>query len=84
MHETETAYVMVNCEPDSERNVLDEMKLIECIKEVLITYGNYDIVAKIETESVESLRDVIVHNIRKIQNIRCTTTLLCTKTNNYR
>lgn len=77
MYNKETAYVMITCEPDSEGIVLDKIRSIECVKDAIITYGNYDIVAEIEIESIESLRDVIIHNIRKIKNIRCTTTLMC-------
>jgi DNA-binding Lrp family transcriptional regulator len=75
---TETTYIMINCEVGSESQVIDEIKSIQCITEVLGVLGNYDILAKMETVTIEQTRDAITL-IRKIKDIRCTTTVICTK-----
>ncbi len=74
----EVAYVMVNCEVGSEELVIEKLKTIQGIKEVQGLSGNYDIVMKIEVESIEMLREMIVFEIRKIPQIHTTTTLICT------
>ncbi len=49
---------------------------MEGVKEVHGTFGAYDILAKIESPSVEALREVITWKIRKIEKIRSTLTLM--------
>lgn len=71
-----TAYVLINCELGSEQAVIDQIKLIDGIKEVRGVFGAYDILIKIETPSVEQLREIITWKIRKIDKIRSTLTLM--------
>ena len=75
--ETEIAYVMVNCETGMEPKVMEELRAIEEVKEIRYTFGSYDIVTKVEVSSVEALREIITLRIRKIEQIRTTTTLIC-------
>jgi len=46
------------------------------MKEVHGTFGAYDILAKIESDTVEKLRETITWKIRKIEKIRSTLTLM--------
>ncbi len=71
-----TAYVLINCELGAEQKVIDQIKPIGGIKEVRGVFGAYDILAKIETPSVEQLREIITWKIRKIDRIRSTLTLM--------
>ncbi|MEW6043875.1 MAG: Lrp/AsnC ligand binding domain-containing protein [Thermoproteota archaeon] len=71
-----TAYVLINCELGSEQRVIDQIKPIDGVKEVRGVFGAYDILAKIETASVERLREIITWKIRKIDRIRSTLTLM--------
>ena len=70
------AYVLINCEIGSEEKVIEELKTIDGIKEVHGTFGAYDILAKVESEQVETLRETITWKIRKIDKIRSTLTLM--------
>ncbi len=78
LKEKEIAYVMINCENGSESEVMERLGTIEGIKEIEYTYGSYDIVVKIESSSVEALREIISLKIRRLDKIRATTTLMCT------
>jgi DNA-binding Lrp family transcriptional regulator len=71
-----TAYVLINCELGSEEAIIRELKSMDNVKEAHGTFGAYDILAKIESSTVESLRETITWNIRKIANIRSTLTLM--------
>ena len=71
-----TAYVLVNCELGSEESIIRQLKNIETVKEVNGTFGAYDILAKIESFNVETLRESITWKIRKIERIRSTLTLM--------
>jgi len=71
----QSAFVMITCE-DCTESLIDSLRSISEIKEVQPTCGNYDVIVKIETDSADSLRDVIYSKIRKIEKIRSTTTLV--------
>jgi DNA-binding Lrp family transcriptional regulator len=75
----ETAYIMINCDLGYEESVIEQLRSIECVKEVQGVLGNFDILVKIEVSSIEALREIITSKIRKIQKIRCTTTVICSK-----
>jgi DNA-binding Lrp family transcriptional regulator len=72
----ETAYVLVSCDLGSEDAIIEDMKHIESVKEVSGTFGAYDIIAKIENQDREKLRETIIWNIRKLQHVRSTLTLM--------
>ena len=72
----ETAFVLVNCDLGSEEAIIDDLKHIESVKEVHGTFGAYDIIAKIENSEKEKLRETITWNIRKLEHVRSTLTLM--------
>ena len=69
------AFVLINCELGSEERIISELKTFEDVKEVHGTFGAYDIIAKISSESVDKIRETITWKIRKIGKIRSTLTL---------
>jgi DNA-binding Lrp family transcriptional regulator len=71
-----TAYVLISCELGSEEAIIDSLKHIESVKEVHGTFGVYDIIAKIENSDTDKLRETITWNIRKLENVRSTLTLM--------
>lgn len=71
---THTAYVLISCMVGEEHTVLDRIKEIPQIKTALMTFGEYDLVAKIQADSPQEMAD-ISSQIRQIQKIRSTITL---------
>ena len=71
-----TAYVLINCELGSEESIIQELKNLDGVIEVHGTFGAYDILAKIESITVDVLRETITWKIRKIDQIRSTLTLM--------
>lgn len=71
-----TAYVLINCELGSEKDTITELKDVDGVAEVHGTFGAYDILAKIESDTVEKLREAITWKIRKIDKVRSTLTLM--------
>ena len=71
-----TAYILINCELGSEESIIQQLKNLDDVSEVHGTFGAYDIFAKIESPTVETLREVITWKIRKIDQIRSTLTLM--------
>ena len=70
------SYVLINCFIGAEESVMSKLKEIDLVKEVHGTFGAYDVLGVVEADTVESLRDVIIWKIRKIEKIRSTLTLM--------
>jgi len=73
------AYVLINCFIGAEESVMSKLKEIDLVKEVHGTFGAYDVLGVVEADTVESLRDVIIWKIRKIEKIRSTLTMMVIK-----
>ncbi len=70
------AYVLINTELGKETELMKELKSIEGVKEVYFVYGVYDIIVKVEAESVEKLKEVVINKIRRIDKVRSTLTMM--------
>ena len=70
------AYVLIKSDLGSEENVTDQLKKLEQVIKVERTFGDYDMVVKLEAEHVEKIREVIAWNIQKIDKVRATRTLI--------
>lgn len=73
------AFVLVNTEMGSETEVLSALRKIANVREAYIVYGVYDIVAKVEAESMDKLKDIITWNIRRLNKVRSTLTMMATE-----
>ena len=72
----ERAYVLINCETGTEQSVISNLNQIDSVKEAQGTFGTYDILCKLESDSKEKIRNDLSKKIRKIQKIRSTLTLM--------
>lgn len=70
------AYVLLNSEVGSEENVLKNLNSIREVKEAHTTYGVYDIIARVETNTMKELKDIISWKIRRLEKVRSTLTLI--------
>lgn len=70
------AYVLINCDLGSEKQVIDSLSELDNVKEVHGTLGLYDIIAKVEDESKEKLSEIITSKLRQIPKIHSTITLM--------
>jgi len=69
------AYILASCDTGSDEYVVNRLKDIDGVKEAHGTFGTYDVIAKIESENDEGLRDAVSKKIRKISKIRSILTL---------
>ena len=70
------AYVLINCDLGYEEQIIEELKHLSDVKEVHGTFGAYDILAKVESDQISTLRETIMWKIRKIRRVRSTLTLM--------
>lgn len=70
------AFVLINSDIGSELEVLKQLKEIDGVEQAYALYGAYDIMAKVASESMEELKQIITWKIRKLDGIRATLTLM--------
>jgi DNA-binding Lrp family transcriptional regulator len=75
MTEVVKAYVIATVKRGKEHEVAKKIREMRGVTEALVTYGLYDLVVRIEAESLGHL-DKIVTDVRQIKEIEQTSTLV--------
>jgi DNA-binding Lrp family transcriptional regulator len=70
------AFVLINAEIGSETAVLETLTQISHVTEAYVVFGVYDIVAKVEADTMARLKDVITNQIRRLDKVRSTLTMI--------
>ena len=70
------AFVLLNVNLGTERSVVARMREIEGVKKAWQVYGVYNIIAKVEAESIEKMKGILQGKIRRLDNIRSTLSLM--------
>lgn len=70
------AFVLINAEIGAENEVLQALKKISNVKEAYMVYGVYDIVAKVEADTMDKLKDIVTWQIRRLDKVRSTLTMI--------
>jgi DNA-binding Lrp family transcriptional regulator len=78
------AIVLVNAEIGSEEEVFNEITKIEGVTEAYVVYGVYDIIAKVEADTMERLKEIVATNIRKLPKVRSTLTMIIVEGKEFR
>jgi len=71
-----SAFVLINAEIEFESSIFKELEKIPNIKEAHVLYGIYDVIAKVEAESMDKLKEIISRNIRCLAKVRSTLTMI--------
>ncbi|MGO9644487.1 MAG: Lrp/AsnC family transcriptional regulator [Candidatus Bathyarchaeia archaeon] len=71
-----TAFVFINIDPGTETAVLKILREVPEVKEAFFVYGVYDVIAKVQTESMDRLKEVISWKIRRLDKIKSTLTTI--------
>ncbi|MGI0078494.1 MAG: Lrp/AsnC ligand binding domain-containing protein [Nitrososphaerales archaeon] len=74
------AFVLINADLGAEEELVRELKSIQHVKEVYVVYGVYDIVAKIEADTMEKVKETITWKIRRLEKVRSTLTMIVVET----
>ena len=70
------SYVLINVELGSEEEILNEVRKIPSVKECHRLYGIYDMIAKVEADSMDTLKQVVTWKIRRLTGVRSTVTTI--------
>ena len=69
------AYVLLNSEMGFERDVLKDLKDIPEVREAFKIYGIYDIIIKVEADTMGDLKK-LTKEIRQMEKVRATLTMI--------
>ncbi|MHA1303141.1 MAG: Lrp/AsnC ligand binding domain-containing protein [Candidatus Heimdallarchaeaceae archaeon] len=72
-----TAFILINSEIGEEKAVLEQLLGMSNVKEAHVVYGVYDLIAKLEADTMESLKKIVTENLRMLENVRSTMTMIC-------
>jgi DNA-binding Lrp family transcriptional regulator len=75
------AYILINYEigTETEQETINKLKNVPGVVEVSKVNGVYDIVVKITSNALDSLKETITRDIRTIDTIKSTMTLIAIK-----
>jgi len=74
-----SAYVLMRIKPGMDRNVLHNVKKLAQVKAVETLYGEYDMLIKVEVETLDELDSFIFDTVRTIKGVESSTTLIAIK-----
>ena len=70
------AFVFINTEIGSEDEMLKQLRKMEEVREAFEVYGVYDIVAKVEANTMEKLKEIVTLKIRRLSKVLSTLTMV--------
>ena len=70
------AYILINSELGKEEELIEKLRAFYEVREAHVTYGVYDIIAKVEAENQQVLKDAVFTRIRKMDEVRTTLTMI--------
>ena len=71
-----SAYLLLNVETGTDEEVINNLKTLQEVKEAHMVYGVYDIVVRVETETMEELKNVVSWTVRRLDRVRSTMTMI--------
>jgi len=67
-------FILLNCDLGAEEYIVDELQQMDKIINAYLTFGAYDVIGEIQTDSQEEFEKVIA-GIRKLSRVVSTMTL---------
>jgi DNA-binding Lrp family transcriptional regulator len=68
-------YVLINVKPGLELQAFETIKAMDCITDVDLLFGDYDIIVKIVADNLGMIAKIVVDNIRQVDGVDNTKTL---------
>ena len=71
-----SAYLLLNVETGAEEEVMNSLRDLQAVKEARMVYGVYDLVLRVEAETMEELKNVVSWTVRRLDRVRSTMTMI--------
>ena len=73
-----SAYVLINCELGSENETIEKIRKIPEVVDVYRVFGVYDIIVRITSDNMETLREIITWKVKKLDEVRSALSMVVT------
>ncbi|MCW4035933.1 MAG: Lrp/AsnC ligand binding domain-containing protein [Candidatus Bathyarchaeota archaeon] len=70
------AFVLINTELGQEESVVEALSEVPGITGIHSLYGIYDVIAQVEAESMDKVKEIVFNNIRRLSSVKTTITLI--------
>jgi len=70
------AFVLINTKIDAMEKVLKALENVESVKEAYSVFGVYDVVVKVEADSMDKIKDLVTYRIRKLDGVSSSLTMI--------
>ena len=71
-----TAFVMIVSTPGGEKELAQDLRRLSEVKDVWEVYGEYDLVVRVEINSLHLLDSFVRDRVRRMPAVRLTTTMI--------
>jgi DNA-binding Lrp family transcriptional regulator len=76
---SQAAYILLNVQTGMLETVQEGLKEIQGVTEVYAVYGIYDLIVKIEFETMDELKNQVLNNKLIIDGVKNSMTMICVK-----
>ena len=70
------AYILVSLVPGLEANTIPQISVLPGVNETDLVFGRWDVVVQVEAKSIPDLSQMVINQIRGLQGVQTTETLL--------
>ncbi|MFQ5883971.1 MAG: Lrp/AsnC ligand binding domain-containing protein [Thermoplasmata archaeon] len=74
-----TGFVLIRVGAGQERVVFQGLSDMSEVKGIQMVFGHYDIIAKLESNDLNELSEIVLERIRNIEGVSTTTTLIASE-----
>ena len=69
-------FVLINVETGTEKDVIEDLRKFPEVKEAYCVYGVYDVMARLEADTMDEIKNTISWGIRRLDKVRSTITMI--------
>jgi DNA-binding Lrp family transcriptional regulator len=73
------AYVLINCELGSENETIGKLRKVPEVIDVYRVFGVYDIIVRISSNNMETLKEIITWKIKKLGEVHSALSMIVTE-----
>ncbi len=73
-------YVLIRLTPGIESPAISQISVIPGVKDIIMVFGRWDAIIQVESKTLTSLSRLVIGQIRGIQGVQATETLVAAET----
>lgn len=74
-----TGFVLIRVDAGREKDVFQGLSDMPEVKGIQMVFGHYDIIARLESNDLNALSEIVLESIRNISGVSTTTTLIASE-----